>query len=336
MVRNLISAVAMLALTAGALFYMGTVGLSVTDNVNVRTASMTIPNTNGLTTGSRVLLRGVAIGKVTDVTAELNGVRVQWNYKKDYAIPSNAVFRVDNLSALGETYLGILAAPNGHEAAPLPDGAVLAATQLTVPTTIDEFSARFTNFVKQVNSGDVQTIAKELNTGLLADQQILTSFAHAGALLESTVLSTRGQLTQLLGIFQEILRKGSAMSDAIAAAGEPAEEMTRSLINFIDYADKPNGFVQTLTMVRGNLDRNVDPPPMLTEGVGPFLQNLIAFLTKASPDIKVLADAALPPVTATAAQLKTADLSQLTKMALDAAGSGHGLVVHVGTPKGGG
>lgn len=314
-IRNIISVLSLVAVAIGSLFYMGSVGLSVTDNVNVRTASMTITNTNGLQVGSRVLLRGVAIGKITAVDPSIEGVKVTWNYKRDYKIPIDSQFRVDNLSALGETYLGIV--PNDDAGPTMHDNAVLATKTVTVPPTIDEFSARFTRLIEQVNSEQVRSIIKETNTGLVADQTILNRLSKAGALLESTILTTRGSFYTLLKEFQPLLANGADISEPLAASGEP----TKRFMAGVKVAAL-NG-AATLAVYS-------HAPEVLLGPTADLLAHVQAFLDKSAPDLKILSGAALPAVSAATAQLKTVDLGQLMKTALATAGTGKGVVVHVG------
>lgn len=320
------SIVALLALVAASLLYLGSVGLSVTDNYGVRTASMTVPETNGLVVGSRVLLRGVAIGKITSVQPSVSGVAVDWNYKDEYQIPVNSTYRVDNLSALGETYLGIT--PNVSSGPTLGDGVALTATKIEVPTTIDELSARFTRLLEQMNAKKVRGIIGEINTGLVADQQVLNNIANASALLETTILTTRGSLTDLLTRFQPLLKRGSDVSDSLAAAGDPVSRFADGLALFLTEGGKKAG--------SGSPDGkdgfivSTHSPDSLNNQAKPLLENVQRFLDRSGPDLKVLGNAAFPAVSSASATLRTVNLSNLMRTALATAGTGNGLVVRVG------
>lgn len=317
------SILALILLVVAALAYLGSVGLSVTDNHNVRTASITMPQTNGLVVGSRVLFRGVAIGKITGVTPSVTGVDVTWNYKNDFRIPVNSVFRVDNLSALGETYLGII--PRAGGGPKLQNGVSLAASLVMVPTTIDELSARMTRLLEQINAKRVRSIVDEINTALPADQELLSSIAKAGALLESTIVATSGTFEQMLARFQPLLIQGSALGPSLAASGEPVRRFSVELSKFLvegsdtKYSDPRGGFVVA-----------TDSPYKLDTIGKSFLEKVQRFVDRSAPDLKVLGDAALPAVTSATDRLQTVDLSDLMKTALATAGTGNGLVVRIG------
>ncbi|ASR01252.1 MlaD family protein [Gordonia rubripertincta] len=323
--RTLVSIAGLLALIVASLAYLNSLGLSVTNNVNVRHATMMVQHTNGLVVGSKVLLRGVPIGRVTSVKPSVEGVRIEWNYKDKYSIPVNSAYRVDNLSALGETYLGIT--PKTESGPVLSNDVVLTASTITVPTTVDELSARVTRFLEQVDSRQVRSIVDEINEGLPADQEVLTNIQHASALLEATILATRGSLTTLLTDFQPLLTKGAGISDSLAASGDPVERFAVGLAKFLSEggkkastsADGKDGFIVT-----------TNSPTSLNREAKPLLEHVQKFLDEAAPDLRVLSDAALPSVASGARSLRSVDLGALMRTALATAGDGYGLVVKVG------
>ena len=246
MTRNIISVLALVVVMIASVFYMFTIGFSVTKNRNTNTVSMELPRTNGLLVGSRVLYRGVEVGYVTDVAATVDKVAVRWNFKRDYDIPVDSVFRVDNLSALGETYLGVF--PVRDSGPWLTDGAVLAADRITVPTTVDQLSERFSRLMNQVDVPGVQTIVKETNAGLTQDQTTIDSLARGSKLLQKTFLSTRPEFATLLDRMQQLFRNGTEVSDDLVAAGPSIRLFGK---NFGAVLDKLGGAVIAVNLPAG-------------------------------------------------------------------------------------
>jgi phospholipid/cholesterol/gamma-HCH transport system substrate-binding protein len=310
---NLVSALGMMLVAVTALAYMNAVGLSVTEDRDVRTASMNLPNTNGLVPGSRVLFRGVEIGRVTAVEPSVRSVEVTWNYKDKYRIPVDSVFRVDNLSALGETYLGITPRASGGPS--LGDGTVLAAGAVTVPTTVDELAARVVRVLEQVNTEDVDTVVDALNEGLVTNREVLADLVRFGVLLESTIMSTRAPFSQLLANLQPLLSDGAGISGSILASVGPVKIFGQTFRGFL--SQMQDLIIQT------------DSPRQLDEAIGPFLEHIVDFLQETGPDLKLLGDTAQPYVTPALAKMKTADLSQLMQAALATSGTGDGLEIRV-------
>lgn len=314
--RNLAAIVAMVLVAVLSVVYMTTIGLPVARDFGVRTASLTVQQTSGLLPGSKVLYRGVEIGRVTKVKPSLTGVEVSWNYQDEYRIPTASTFRVDNLSALGETYLGVIPPDSGDTGPSLAEGATLAADQVEVPTTVDELSARVVRLLEQVHSKDIDTIVDAMNVGLVRDRSVLSNLQHGSTLLESTIVATRAPLETLLDKFQGLLVNGSQVSDALASSREGLTVFGDEFKKFLDWC--------VTFIVEDNL------PTELTDGAGPFLEHALSNLDRAAPDIKVLGDAGLPAVEQATGRLKGVDLSQLLKTALATAGDGDGIVVGVG------
>ncbi|MBM7368843.1 MlaD family protein [Gordonia hydrophobica] len=296
-----------------SVWYMFTIGLSVTKSANTNSIVMNIPKTNGLQDGSRVLLRGIEVGYVTDVKPSLDGVEVTWNFKKDYKIPRESTYRVDNLSALGETYLGVF--PEVDRGPWLSDGSVLDTTQVAVPTTVDELSERVTRLMNQVDVAAVSGLIDEVNTGLAPDGTTITNLARGSRLLQNTFLSTRPDFETVLDKMQVLFKDGSTVSAALRAAGPPARPFGSN------FAEVLGGFGKVVVVT--------GLPETLDHQIGDFLKNLEAFLAKASPDLKILGDATLPAVIAATDKLKMVDLSELMQTALRTAGRGDGLVLGV-------
>lgn len=315
-VRNLIAVTAMVLVAVLSLAYMTTIGLPVGRDFGVRTASLTVGQSTGLVRGSKVLYRGVEIGRVTAIDASLTGVTVRWNYQDDYRIPVSSQFRVDNLSALGESYIGVIPPDDAEEGPVLTDGAVLTAEQVEVPTTLDELSARVVGLLEQVHSDDVDAIVEAVNEGFVGDRSVLANLRHGSTLLESTIVATRAPLETLLDKFQDLLVRGAQVSDSLASTQEGLTTFGDEFAEFLDWC--------VTFIVEDNL------PTELTDGAGPFLENALSALNRAAPDIKILGDAALPAVSQATGRLKSVDLSQLLRTALATAGTGDGIVLNVG------
>jgi len=312
--RNLLAVVAMILVAVVSVAYMIVIGLPVASDIGVRRASFTVPQSNGLVVGSKVLYRGVEIGRVTAVDTSPAGVRVDWNYDDQYRVPAGSTLRVDNLSALGETYINVVPTDAGGSA--LANGAEVAAEQVDVPTTVDELSARVVEVLEQVSPDQVATITEAMNTGLLTDRSLLTNLHMASGLLERTIVATRAPLETLLDKFQGLLVQGSQVSGSLAAAGPELTRFGSEFEIFLDWCVK--------FIVADNL------PYELSEGAGVFLQHALDALDEAAPDLKILGDAGLPAVGDATARLRSVDLSQLLRTAMATAGDGTGLVIDVG------
>ncbi|WP_174187455.1 MlaD family protein [Nocardia barduliensis] len=311
-----LSVLGMVTLAAGSLLYLGEIGLEHDAFAELNTASMAIPETNGLVAGSRVLLRGVPVGQVTAVHSSAAGISVEWNYHRDTSIPVGSRFRIDNLSALGETYLAVL--PPSSAGPYLPDGAEIPAEQVVVPTTFDQLSQRLTTMLEQVHPDQIRAIFATIDTALPEDPWVLNDLHRAGEILASMLLQQSSNLTTLLHTVQPLLRETGSVPGALAA--------TTPIVT-----DFGSGFRGTLAGIHfaasfGPLKDGIE------FGAGPLIDQLQAFLDDTAADLDTLGTDLLPGVQAGGAALSTVNIGQLLDNALAATGTGDAVTVRIQLP----
>ncbi|WP_036511382.1 MlaD family protein [Nocardia aobensis] len=311
--RTRVSVVAMTALTALSLLYIQRVGLDVDRFRDTRTATMTVPDTNGVLVGARVLLRGVPIGKVTAITPVAGGVRLALRYEDSHHIPVRSWFRIDNLSALGESYISVL--PDTANGPYLADGAQVAADRVSVPTTFEELSARLTHLLQQVAPDQVQGIFHALDIGLPGGVQVIGDLNRAGSLLAAEFTEQTDNLVTLLSTLQPLLMRSGDVPASLAATSP-------------QLAGFGVGFQDLLNSVRDAMRRG----PLLDgirDGASPLFGELQKFLDHTASDLKVIGVNLLPAAQAGGAALRTVDLGSLLGRVLAATDPPGALTVHV-------
>lgn len=314
-----ISVIAMIAIAAGSFYYMDRLGLNIGAGRHVSKAEVEVPDTSGLMVGSRVLLRGVEIGHITDVSTGIDKAKIGWNYDRSYKIPEDSLFRIDNLSALGEPFLSI--APQTAEGPYLPDGGAIPSSQVTVPTTFKELSEKLTKLLEQVAPGEVQGIFNTLDVALPDDHQVLGDLNRAGRLLASTITEQSSGLRVLLQTLQPILLDSRTIPGDLRDTSPNAEQLATSF----------NDMISTVKFAMQHL---VPLKAGIAEGASPFLTEVQSFLDKSAGDLQNLGVDLMPSVQAGAAALRTVDIEGLLDNALAAAGTGEAITVHVRPPAG--
>lgn len=304
-----------LAIAAASFAYLSHVGLHTGAFHQVRTASMSVTDTNGLVVGSRVLLRGVAVGRVTAIRPAADNVEVSWNYDSGYRIPVASRFRLDDLSALGEAYLSVVPAT---ESGPyLADGAVIPDSDITVPTTFQELSARLTRMLEQIQPEQVREIFRTIDVALPDDPAVLGDLSYAGTLLANTLTHQSDKLTELLTVLQPLLRASGSVPGDLAGA-------TPLLVDF------GSGFQNVLGGVY--FAASFGPLTSIKDGAAPLIDQLQHFLDTTSGDLNTLGVALLPGVRAGAAAMRTVDLGTVLDNALASTASGDAITIHVRPP----
>lgn len=301
--RTKVSLLAMLLIAAASLVYISQVGLHIAALSKTRTASMVVPDTNSILVDSRVLLRGVPVGYVRDITPGQDGVRIEWDYAESVNIPVDSTFRVDNLSALGEAY--ILVMPNSQGGPYLDDGAEIDRTHVSVPTSFNELAERLTTLLKEVDPDRVGGIFETLDSSLPDQLSVISDLDRAGRLLADELGQHSDSLATLLSAMQPLLARTGTIPAALAGTAPQLDEFG------LTFQDLLNSIVDAMNLGGPLLDGT-------KYGASPLLAGLQEFLDRTSGDLNVIGVNLLPATSAASASMRTVDVSRLLDRALDA------------------
>ena len=156
--------VAFVVISAMGMLFIGGSYLGLVDKALGRgyTVHVLLPNSGGLYEGSEVTYRGVGIGKVSKMTVEGDGLRVDAALKDDAKVPANSPVFVHNLSAVGEQYLDF--EPASKAGRLLRGGDTVHGTKDSLPVGEDVLLTDLSRFVSSVNGTDLNTVVTELGT----------------------------------------------------------------------------------------------------------------------------------------------------------------------------
>lgn len=304
--KTRVSVVAMLALAALSIAYILNVGLHI-KSPSAKHATITVPDTNGILVGSRVLLRGTEIGHVTDIRQSPDGAEITWDYDDSYKVPVESTFRVDNLSALGEAYVAVLPATAGGPY--LEDAAYVGGESVSTSSTFKELSERVTEVLGQTDPERVQRVFAELDLGLPDGMEVIEDLNRASRLLTAEFTQRADQLTTLLATMQPLLMR-SAPIPAIMRATAP---------NLPGFGE---GFSAMESGTKDAIDWSGPMYTGITTGASPLVAALQKFLDDSGADLKVIGDNLLPAAQSGAASLRTVDMGRMLDNLLRATDSG--------------
>ena len=115
-VRDLLSFAMFGVMIAVAVGYIGSLGVRVGLPAYRTDVSMQVADVNGLVVGSNVLLRGVPVGKVSKIRTSVDRATVDFYIGDQFHVPVDSDVRLENLSALGESYIELVPrAPAGTD-----------------------------------------------------------------------------------------------------------------------------------------------------------------------------------------------------------------------------
>lgn len=316
MIRNIVSVCALLALLVSSFIAIGSQGVpwfAATDNR--RHATLLVRDAGGLTHRSPILLRGVPIGEVASIQSNAQDVAVEFWYTNNFRVPVNSTFRVENLSALGETYLSIKPSPDDSGPA-LEDHQRLVADAGTVPGTIGEMAVAVIGLLRDLDPQRFNRIIDELDTGL-SDTVALPRLAAASTQINNAVKDNRTEIRNILGQLQTIL---SRQGEVAPSLGELPESLAQTSVSFQKLVEK------AVTLAYESSGKYPDD---LRDGALPVLGRIAQFEDDIGTNVYNLTEPLLPPMQATAAAMATIDTSRLLDATMDSLETPGAFTVHV-------
>jgi phospholipid/cholesterol/gamma-HCH transport system substrate-binding protein len=313
---TLASVSALIAIVLLAVTYIASLGVRLGPPNDRTTITFTIADVNGLVVGSNVLLRGIPIGKVSELHQSPNGAVVTVYYADRFSIPLDTDIRVDNLSALGESYVGFL--PRTRDGPAIADGQRLGTEAITQPPSVAELAASVVRLLNQIEPEQLAHIVGELDRALPRESAVLTRLNRASAVLAATVASMPGQGKEVLANLQTLLRNAGFVGPNLAAAGP-------------DLASVGVEYRYTTVAAFDVLRAGIGGPNNIIE-FGDYLARVQEFLDNSSPDLATLAETLLPNIRATTQSIRNVDLSQILSSAMESVAPDGSITLHVNVP----
>jgi phospholipid/cholesterol/gamma-HCH transport system substrate-binding protein len=291
--RDVVSFLAFGAIIVFVLGYFATLGLRVNPPSDRTSLSMNVPDINGLVVGSNVLLRGVPVGKVTGTSTTIAASTVDFYVDGQYRIPVDTEVQLENLSALGESYIGLVPHSDGGQV--LHNGQRISTERVVQPPSISELATSITRVLDQMDPGALTRVISEADTALPDPSTVLPNLSRASILLNNTVDEMNGRGRLLLGNFQTLLVNAEWVNPILTGLTPQVREIGKGIQDYFKHIP--------IIMHRGE-PGNVSNLNKLVARV----QNL---LDDRGGDLKVLGEAFQPKLNAIAASLMNFDTGQL-------------------------
>lgn len=314
-IRYASSFVAFGLIIALAVNYIAGLGVRMGPPDNRVQVSMQVPDINGLVVDSNVLLRGVPVGKVTSIDASLQGATVGFYVDNAYPIPVDSEVRLENLSALSESYIALM--PRSAEGPMFHDGQVLKTEDVKQPASISELATSAVRVLNQLDTGKLDSLINEADSALPSTDAVLPNLTRASTLLRNTVNDMNGRGSEVLENFQTLLQNAGFVGPALATIAPPLMNMGEPLYRL---------FVAAFHVV---VDTGA---PESLRNVGALLGRVQNFLDTRAPDLKVFAEAFAPNIKGIAAAAMNFDTGQLLSNMLDTIPEDGTITLRVTTP----
>lgn len=292
-VRDVASFATFAAITALVLGYFGTLGIRVNPPPERMNLSMKVSDINGIVAGSNVLLRGVPVGKVSNTSTSVDAAIIDFYVENRYRIPLDSEIRLENLSALGESYIGLI--PHNDSGPMLQNGQHIAAEAVTQPPSISELATSVVRVLDQLDPGALERIIDETDAALPDPATVLPNISRASTLLRNSVADYRGAGRAVLDNFQALLEHADYVAPALTGITPNMKEFGVWLQDFIKQGP--------ILFHEGN--------PEDLDNFNRFIKRVKDFLDERSPDLRVLGEAFQPKLNAIAAALMNFDTAQI-------------------------
>jgi len=294
--------------------YIGSLGVRIGPPANRTNISMQVADVNGLVVDSNVLLRGVPVGKVTNIQSSVSAATVDFYVEGGYRVPIDTDVRLENLSALGETYIGLV--PRRDNGPMMYNGMSIATEKVTQPASISELATSVVRLLNQADPGSLRRIVNEADTALPDPNSVLPNLSHTAALFRNTASSMHGRGRDLLDNFDTLLRNagwvGPLLADMAPGVGQTGYNVAQTLSS------------ARLTLVQG--------APGILVDFTKFLDRIQRFLDNNSSDLKLLGEAFLPHLKGVAGALMNFDTGQILSNVLATVPPDGAVTLHVAVP----
>lgn len=292
--RAVISFIAFGVVLALAAAYFAALGVRVGPPANRTNLSMKVADVNGLFVDSNVLLRGVPVGKITDLEAAIDGATINFYIDGRYRVPVDTDIKLGNLSALGESYIELV--PRTSSGPMLNDGQHIAAQSVRQPPSVSDLATSIGRVLSQLDPGALERILNESDTAIPSTNTVLPNLTRTAKLLRNVAADMHGQGSELLDNFQTLLHNASWVGPLLA-------DLTRYPVNL---GQAIQGIWSGLA-----LHVNGQGAPDDVYAFHRLLDRLQRLLDSNGGDLKVVGERFLPHIKGIAGALLNLDPSQI-------------------------
>jgi ABC-type transporter Mla subunit MlaD len=292
--KSAVTFVAFIAMIVAFIGFVAKLGIRISPPDNRINMAMNVPTINNMELDARVLLRGVPVGKVTGLDGRPENGTIHFYVDDQYKIPQDSEVRLENLSALGESYIEI--EPRHVGGRYWKNGEILATEAVKTPHSISELGASVTRVLNEMNPDELSRVVGEADAALPDVNAVLPNLATASLLLRNTTADLHGQGREVLRNFETLLQNagwvGPVLADSASSIGEIGQGIRRAANN-------------------GTHIALAAEQPTTTYAFGKLLQRLQKLLDDRGSDIRVLTEPLMPNIKAIAGAMGSIDTSQI-------------------------
>ncbi|MGH3723987.1 MAG: MlaD family protein [Mycobacterium sp.] len=220
-----LAVLSIISLVGAVYMAFGVLDIASTNKTNHMT--LMLNSSGGLMSTSQVTLRGIKVGRVTDINATPTGLAVSVALDSGYPIPVDSQISVQNLSAAGEQYVEFK--PVRIEPPYYGDGAVIPASKAAPVYTVSDLLQKGNALLQAMNADDLQTTLDNVAAGFVDNTKTINELATTTRLFAEMVKDDKHYLAQLIG-------NVSTLTDGLGEiqAGEILKRSAKTIPSSVD------------------------------------------------------------------------------------------------------
>lgn len=297
--------------------YVASLGVRVGPPANRTNLSMDVPSINNLVVDASVLLRGVRVGKVTGIDATPSTATIHFYIDEQYRVPIDSEIRLENLSALGESYIEF--EPRTSNGPMLKDGQRIASDAVRHVPSISDLGASVVRVLNQMDPQQLSRVVHEADEGLPDPAVVLPNLARTSMLLRNTTADFHGKGRELLDNFQVLLQNASFVGPALSKASPSLRALGPGLESFWNDAFSRVG----ASLNAGDV-----------WALSSFVKRIQKLLDDRGVDLRVLGEATSANVKLIAAAIRNVDSGQILSNFMASLPENGAMDLHVAIPQG--
>ncbi|MBB4852796.1 phospholipid/cholesterol/gamma-HCH transport system substrate-binding protein [Mycobacteroides chelonae] len=207
--------------------YMAFGVLDIASTNKTHHMTLMLESSGGLMSTSQVTLRGIKVGRVTNIQSTPTGLAVSMTVDSGYPIPVDSEVSIQNLSAAGEQYVEFK--PVRIEAPYYGDGAVIPASKAAPVYTVSDLLQKGNALMQAMNADDLQITLNNVAAGFVDNTKTIDQLATTTRLFAQMVQDDKHYLGQLIG-------NVSTLTNGLGEirAGDSLKQSAKTIPNSVD------------------------------------------------------------------------------------------------------
>ena len=193
--------------------------------------TLLLNSSGGLMPTSDVTMRGIKVGRVSDIQTTNTGLAVSIDLDRAYPVPANSPITVENLSAAGEQYIDfkpkLIAPPY------FTDGTVIPADRVAPIVTASDLLAKINVLFTALDLDQIHAIINEASAAFADNDDTIDSLAVTAGLTADVIHDDKELLATL---FNNVSTLTTNLGDLNAGEviSETGKQLPRSIPAFIE------------------------------------------------------------------------------------------------------